>query len=160
MAENKFQDSMSQNIYLTFSPDLFSERPDHVLVVPIYQGKLLFTCHRERGWELPGGKIEPRETGVDATIRETWEETGATIKEPRQIGEYTVEEIGKPSFTKAIFIAKVVALGERPKGFETMDAAVFPIDVDPNQAGFSPYMKDIVFVSIQKRLGTQIPLPT
>ena len=32
-----------------------------------------------------------------------------------------------------------------------MDAAVFPIDVDPNQGGFSPYMEQIaVCFSIQK----------
>ena len=160
MAENRSQNHISQNIYLTFSPELYSERPDHVLVVPVYQEKLLLTCHRERGWELPGGKIEPGEKAEEAAIREIWEETGAKITEPRQIGEYTVHETGCPSFTKAIFIAKVISLGERPEGFETTDAAIFPICINPNKPWFSPYMKDIVFKSIQKRLGTQIPLPT
>lgn len=159
MTEYLFQDYLGQNIYLTFSPELFSKQPDHVLVVAVYQGQLLFTRHRDRGWELPGGKLEPGETPEEATIRETWEETGARISLPKQIGEYRVEGPSEP-FNKAIFIAKVISLGERPKGFETMDAALYPLDIDPNLPTFSPYMKDLVFSSIQKRLGTEIPLPT
>lgn len=160
MAAKKNQDHISQNIYLTFCPDLFSERPDHVLVVPVFQGRLLFTRHKERGWELPGGKIEPGETPEEAAIRELWEETGANISKPKQVGEYRVEEADEKSFIKAIFLARVDSLGERPYGFETTDAALFPIKVDPNNPQFSPYMKDVVFVSIQQRLGTEIPLPT
>ncbi|RKD21722.1 hypothetical protein BEP19_13915 [Ammoniphilus oxalaticus] len=160
MAEKIVQENPDQHIYLTFSPDLFSERPDHVLVIPIYEGKLLFTCHSERGWELPGGKIEPGETASQATIRETWEETGATILAPKQIGEYRVESNEQVGFIKAIYLAKVVSIGPRPKGFETDDAALFGLDINTNQPQFSPYMKDIVFASIQKKLGTEIQLPT
>lgn len=159
MSEHNIQDLSNQNIYLTFTPELFVEQPDHVLVVPIHQGEILFTCHGKRGWELPGGKIEAGEKAEEAAKRETWEETGAKIEKLKQIGQYTVED-GSSHFTKAIYLAKVISLGERPEGFETMDSALFPIGLNPNQPGFSPFMKDIVFKSIQKRLGTEIPLPT
>lgn len=154
MSQLEFQDILGQNIYLTFSPQLFSNEPDHVLIVAIYQGKLLFTCHSKRGWELPGGKIEPGETPEQAAVREAWEETGAIIKNMRQIGEYRVSGVETPPFIKAIYLAQVESMGKLPQGFETTEAALFPIHVNPHQETFSPYMKDQVFANIQERLGT------
>lgn len=154
MSQLEFQDILGQNIYLTFSPQLFSNEPDHVLIVAVYQGKLLFTCHSKRGWELPGGKIEPGETPEEAAVREAWEETGAVIKDVEKIGEYRVSVRENTPFIKAIYLAKVESIGELPQGFETIQAALFPIHVNPHQAAFSPFMKDQVFANIQKRLGT------
>ncbi|MEW9669216.1 NUDIX domain-containing protein [Ammoniphilus sp. 3BR4] len=153
MNEYVFQDSLGQNIYLTFTPELFSRQPDHVLIVPLYQGKLLFTCHPHRGWELPGGKVEPGETAEDAVIREAWEETGAKVTVAGQLGEYRVE--GKMTrFRKAIFLAHVLEWDKnQPLRFETMDAQLFPVDVDVHKDQFSPFMRDGVMEQIQKRLG-------
>ena len=39
-----------------------------------------------QGYTLPGGHIEPRESFVDAVIREMKEETGLTIKNPKLCG--------------------------------------------------------------------------
>ncbi|HJV46515.1 MAG TPA: NUDIX domain-containing protein [Bacillota bacterium] len=147
-----FKDYIGQDIYLTFCPELFSHQPRHVLVVPIYQGKLLFTCHKIRGWELPGGKLEGDETPAEAAIRETWEETGADIQGPVQIGEYQVCSGGQVLFQKAIFLAQVCNWGERPAGFETNDCALFPIDVKTEGPKFSPYVQDQVFTSVQEFL--------
>jgi 8-oxo-dGTP diphosphatase len=150
-----FKNFLGQDIYLTFNPDLFSPHPNHVLVLPFYQGSLLFTLHSSRGWEVPGGKIEPGERPAQAAAREVWEETGANLKELIQIGEYRVTNENGTSFSKAIFAATVERWGVRPDGFETIDAALFPLDVDTTQQEFSPYMKDGVFSSIQRFLRTE-----
>lgn len=39
-------------------------------------GRLLLVEHPERGWELPGGRVEPGESPEEAMHRELFEETG------------------------------------------------------------------------------------
>ena len=39
-------------------------------------GRVLFVEHPERGWEIPGGHLEPGETPGEAMLRELKEETG------------------------------------------------------------------------------------
>ena len=39
-------------------------------------GRVLFVEHPERGWEIPGGHLEPGETPGQAMLRELKEETG------------------------------------------------------------------------------------
>ncbi len=43
-------------------------------------GKILMINSPWRGWEYPGGVIEPGETFQQALHREVWEETGARIE--------------------------------------------------------------------------------
>ena len=161
MERYQFKDLAGQTIYLTFEPKLFSSNPGHVLVVPLYHGEFVFTCHETRGWELPGGKVEPNESPAEAAAREVWEETGAVIEETAlQIGEYMVEDEQGDTFYKAIFVAHVERIEERPAGFETTDVTLFPTSVDTRGAEFSPLMKDQVFFYIREMISTQYPPTT
>jgi 8-oxo-dGTP pyrophosphatase MutT (NUDIX family) len=45
--------------------------------------EFLMVDHRQRGWELPGGKIEPNEGPVHCALREFREETGHLLGSPR-----------------------------------------------------------------------------
>jgi 8-oxo-dGTP pyrophosphatase MutT (NUDIX family) len=44
--------------------------------------EFLLVRHRDRGWELPGGKLEGSEGPVHCALREFREETGHTLDEP------------------------------------------------------------------------------
>ncbi|HLF15978.1 MAG TPA: NUDIX domain-containing protein [Candidatus Thermoplasmatota archaeon] len=54
--------------------------------------EFLMVRHVERGWELPGGKIEPGEGPVHCALREFREETGHLLGHPR-----FVTKIHKPN---------------------------------------------------------------
>ena len=55
-----------------------------VVAAIIKEGEAVFATQRgygdqAGGWEFPGGKVEPGETGEEAIVREIREELGATI---------------------------------------------------------------------------------
>lgn len=43
-------------------------------------GEILLVRTYKRGWEIPGGQVEPGETLIEAAVRETQEEAGVTIE--------------------------------------------------------------------------------
>lgn len=47
--------------------------------------EFLMVRHRDRGWELPGGKFQPNEGPVHCALREFREETGHLLAAPRFI---------------------------------------------------------------------------
>ena len=70
-----------------------------VAVRETLEGKeFLMVRHRERGWELPGGKIEPNEGPVHCALREFREETGHLLSHPR-----FVAKLDKPNGTCFVF---------------------------------------------------------
>ncbi|EUJ33572.1 MutT/nudix hydrolase family protein [Listeria floridensis FSL S10-1187] len=75
---------------------------DDVLVIPLYLGKWLFTKHRVRGIEFPGGKGEKGESNEEAAARELMEETGARTDQFHFVADYSVKSDGR-SFTKRVF---------------------------------------------------------
>ncbi len=45
--------------------------------------QFMMVRHRERGWELPGGKVEDHEGPVHCALREFREETGHLLGDPK-----------------------------------------------------------------------------
>jgi len=61
----------------------------YIVLLTKYQGQFILIRHKDRTvWELPGGKIEPGETPIQAAGRELFEESGAVIFELSPIGIY------------------------------------------------------------------------
>ncbi|MBV9386425.1 MAG: NUDIX domain-containing protein [Chroococcidiopsidaceae cyanobacterium CP_BM_ER_R8_30] len=75
-------------------------------------GRVLLSRRTDNGWfNLPGGKVEPGESVVEALIREVWEETGLIVQVDGLIGLYTKRK--KLGFT-VTFGARIVAGRLRP----------------------------------------------
>lgn len=49
-------------------------------------GAFILANNQRRGWEIPGGHIEPGESMEEAAVREVFEEVGASITKARPIG--------------------------------------------------------------------------
>ncbi|MGB0653588.1 MAG: NUDIX domain-containing protein [Thermoplasmatota archaeon] len=67
--------------------------PEYTVIVVTRQAKdgsgdeFLLVRHRDRGWELPGGKLEGLEGPVHCALREFREETGHLIAGPRFVAK-------------------------------------------------------------------------
>lgn len=112
----RYQDEFRNQV--TISLKAQTKEADDCLVIPVYQGKFLFTMHKTRGIEFPGGKSEHGETTLMAAHRELLEETGARAEELYFVADYLVE--GKErTFTKRVFCAEIATLEERTNYLET-----------------------------------------
>jgi len=83
----------------------------YVIIIALYQGHIILIRHQERTvWELPGGKIEPGETPLEAAGRELFEESGAVKFGISPIGIYEMD-----GSYGMVFCAEVDTLGELPE---------------------------------------------
>jgi len=61
-----------------------------------FQGeRMLFTRLVNRGWDIPGGHIEPGESPAQAAVRETLEEAAVLVEPVRLIGVQELEVFGE-----------------------------------------------------------------
>ena len=65
----EFRDKDNRTVTLNFKTNKDTPSGNHVLTIPIYNHQLLFTRHKVRGVEFPGGKVESGETPLDAVLR-------------------------------------------------------------------------------------------
>ncbi|MBO9608741.1 MAG: NUDIX domain-containing protein [Paenibacillaceae bacterium] len=137
-----------QLVRLTFKPEQYGV-PNCVLIFAFYEGRLLLVKHRERGWELPGGKIEPGELAEAAAKREAQEEAGATIAVLEPVGQYSIDEDGRTSIVKTIYIALIASLSPLPGGHETDEVRLVSEPPSPSEVrsdpSYSYVMKDDVY---------------
>jgi 8-oxo-dGTP diphosphatase len=75
------------------------ERPAIAAAVIIKDGQVLLVRRRvkegELSWQFPSGQVEPGETGEQAAIRETQEETGLTVRPSGSLGERVHPNTGR-----------------------------------------------------------------
>lgn len=115
----KFLDKDQREVQLTYKANTDNPTGNHVLAIPVYQGKLLFTRHKNRGIEFPGGKREHGESSIDAIQRELYEETGAYVEEMQYIAQYTVKTNDATRFVKDVYFIQVSSLANRTDYLET-----------------------------------------
>ncbi len=91
---------------------------EYTVIVAVRQSRagkeFLMVRHRERGWELPGGKVEPNEGPVHCALREFREETGHLLAAP-----HYVVKLRKPNGICHVFTG---GMGAAAEGSEPDDA--------------------------------------
>lgn len=117
----EFKDQSGRKVTLEFE---YTNDMDHILAICMMEGKYLFTDHKVRGIEFPGGKIESGESAEEAVHREVFEETGASIGNMQFIGVYTVHDEVRP-FVKGVYLAEVADMFFKCEYMETYGPALY-----------------------------------
>lgn len=104
-----------------------------------------------RGWEVPGGKIEPGESAETAARREAFEEAGLKLSDLTWAAEYQIHASGEQA-AKWVYITYVKDVSRRPANSEIIDVRLFRPVVSPAKAqirdDISPIMKDDVYMNV------------
>ncbi|RKQ83670.1 NUDIX domain-containing protein [Brockia lithotrophica] len=154
MYPHTFSDRLGNRIELVWEESgkgLPPEAPTDVLVVPQLGRGLVFTRHRTRGIELPGGKIHPGEPPLLAAAREAYEEAGISFRALRRIGAYRIRAPeGTLLHVKIVFWGEVDALLPFPAASDGLEALVYPEPPSPPLPvpPFSPYLGDDLYAHI------------
>ncbi|WP_312114059.1 NUDIX domain-containing protein [Brevibacillus reuszeri] len=154
-----FIDDFGLPVTLTFDAAEYREHAArHVLIFAFWRGKLLFTRHRTRGIELPGGKVEPGESSLAAAVREVHEETGAILDGLERIGQYTIAT----DMRKDIYVAKALDFNPHPSGND-VDGALFFEEIPCTVKGdpsFSRLLYDDIYpLSLEQALRHPFAAP-
>lgn len=88
-------------------------------------GDRVLAVRNERGWDIPGGHVEPNETAAVAFHRELYEEAAAKVQSAIPVGT-----IARPHATQymLVFAARGVTLGSFAPTGDALDRAMLPDD--------------------------------
>lgn len=89
-----------------------------------------------RGWDIPGGHIEPGETPEEAVARELFEEAAASVENIQLAGYLTIKKLKKNERNKTypsegciiVYKGKGLNLYDYSPQFETTGRMISPID--------------------------------
>jgi ADP-ribose pyrophosphatase len=101
--------------------------PTFVVVFALHAAGFVLANVPERGWITPSGRLEPGETPLQAAIRETYEEIGAELDAPSEIGFYELRKPDGGTRYASAFIGSVTQFGDIPRGSESTGARVAKI---------------------------------
>ncbi len=91
------------------------------LVFPLSGDRVLLADIRDRGWCIPGGRIEPGEAPEKAARREAWEECGAALGPLIALGATVALTAEGREITLAIsYVSNVVRVDPVPAGSESL----------------------------------------
>lgn len=108
------------------TPRTGERRPLVIVQGVVFNGErvLLTTRTDLHGWELPGGNVDPGETGEAAVRREVLEETGLEVAVERHVGDYI--RSGFRPHTAHVYHCRVMGGSLRPSA-ETPRVDWFPL---------------------------------
>ncbi|WP_077622665.1 NUDIX hydrolase [Sediminibacillus massiliensis] len=102
--------------------------PKHIVsaaaIVLNKQNEILLIKGPRRGWEMPGGQVEERESLERAAIRETKEESGIDIEVTTFCGVF--QNVDR-SICNTLFLGKPIG-GEFSTSPESLEVGYFPIE--------------------------------
>ncbi|MBF7018369.1 nucleoside triphosphatase YtkD [Staphylococcus sp. 18_1_E_LY] len=148
----KYLDKDNNEVFLNYTTDKEEANGQHVLIIPIYNDKLLFTQHDIRGIEFPGGKIEQNESSLAAAERELNEETGAVATELHYIAQYYVARQNLPSFYKDVYVAHIDYLENKGDYLETNGPKLYRKVTDIPEQQQSFLIKDTAILKCLERV--------
>lgn len=95
--------------------------------IVIFDGeKILWTHHKTRGWDIPGGHIEEGESILEALNREAQEEAGVVMHDPIFVAKISSNAINEKYAGKVMVIMTT-------KSFQLRDDWIPADDVDSRQ---------------------------
>jgi len=148
-----FIGAYGHQVELNLFPSKKATNIGHVVILALYKDQWLFTVHKKRGVEWPGGKVEQGETPLEAALRELFEETGGKASSIWHIGHYKVTEQSGYSFVKNIYVALISHIEAEPIGYDVTHSILVPLDVDTEaEPSFSPLVQDGVFSIVRNQV--------
>lgn len=147
--------NVKDEVQLVHTNESLRHIPDSVIVYPWLHEGVLWVRHFERGWEVPGGKVETGEAPEAAARREVQEESGAVLESLIWVGEYSLvragEEMSEVRY-KWVYVGGVFDVGARSHVNEIVDVRLFRPPMTPDQVALrrdvSFVMKDEAFARI------------